>query len=144
MKSRRKSRKNRPNKSRVNNPSNPKNKIYNHCIFFLMLVCIAIFLYLYFTLPELLETPYLLVFPPILSALILTIWYRKFEKEAEYIFSISACLSALSLCMDALPNYNNKLFLTLFQNAYGYTLIYTLATISLAKVLVPVKEKLSW
>jgi len=143
MTRRKKTRKNSSQKMKVNKPVTTKSKPYNYFVLFLVLVCIVIFLWLYFTLPNVLETPYLLVFPPVLSAFVITIWYRQNEKIFEYIFSISACLSALSLCMDAIPNFNNKLFVTLFQNRWGYILIYILASISLAKVLVPIKEKLS-
>ncbi|GAA0518262.1 hypothetical protein GCM10009414_29880 [Tatumella terrea] len=101
----------------------------------IVLVSLVVFIYFYYFKPNIFDHPYVLLAPPVIIGIGLAPFYKRIEGLAEFIFSLAASLSALTLCLDALPKFDNKLFPTFFQSEWGYGLLIALASISLAKVM---------
>lgn len=101
----------------------------------IVVISLGVILYCYYFEPKIFDYPFILLTPPIIISVGLAPFYKRIEGFAEFIFSLAASLSALTLCLDAIPKFDNKLFPLFFQSEWGYGLLITLASISLAKVI---------
>ncbi|NCU06768.1 hypothetical protein [Pantoea ananatis] len=85
---------------------------------FIVVTSLVIYAYCHYKKPEIFDYPYSLLAPPVIISIGLAPFYKRFEGLAEFIFSLAASLSALTLCLDALPKFDNKLF-PIFFNPNG-------------------------
>jgi len=109
--------------------------LYTLISLLIVVTSLVIYVYCHYQKPEIFDYPYSLLAPPVIISIGLAPFYRRIEGLAEFIFSLAASLSALTLCLDALPKFDNKLFPIFFQSEWGYGLLIALASISLAKVI---------
>ncbi|EPK3725454.1 hypothetical protein PJ151_005096 [Klebsiella pneumoniae] len=78
---------------------------------------------------------YFLLAPPIIISIGLSVFYKRIKRYAELLYAIAAAASALTLCLDALPNSTNNLFPYFFQSILGYLILVWIAALSLANIL---------
>ncbi|MEI7236349.1 hypothetical protein WCU73_02125 [Pectobacterium brasiliense] len=84
---------------------------------------------------------YLLLIPPSVLSLGFSVFYKRFQTQAEFIFSLAASVAAMSLCIDSLPNTQNNLFPIFFQTGFGYIILVIIAALSLARIISPMIDK---
>lgn len=82
----------------------------------------------------------LLILPPIIASIGITRFYKKWEKLIEILFGISGAITAISLCIDSIPNSQNNYFSHYMQNTIGYLSLSVLAALLCAKTMIMIAD----
>lgn len=82
----------------------------------------------------------LLLTVPIIASIGIIRFYRRFEKIIEILFGISGILTALSLCLDSIPQLANDLFANFMQNKIGYLSLNLIAALLIAKTCIMIAD----
>ncbi|HCM9264870.1 MULTISPECIES: hypothetical protein [Enterobacterales] len=85
---------------------------------------------------------YFLLAPPIIISFGLSAFYKRIKPHAELLYAIAATASALTLCLDALPDSTNNLFPYFFQSVLGYLILVWVAALSLANIIYTIAHKI--
>lgn len=78
---------------------------------------------------------YMLLIPPAILSLGFSVFYKRYEVQAEWLFSFATASAAISLCVDSLPGVQNDLFPIFLQSGLGYALLVIIAALSFAKII---------
>lgn len=78
---------------------------------------------------------YILLIPPAILSLGFSVFYKRYEVQAEWLFSFATASAAISLCVDSLLGVQNDLFPIFLQSGLGYALLVIIAALSFAKII---------